>query len=450
MENTPEKRRGKFGRIVAASIAVHLVVAALIFVRLPDQQTPEKEDAVNVDLVPPPEEKKPEQQMAQKAPEPQPEKKAEKAPEPPPPAAPTPEKQEGQQAPQQKPPQEKTEEKKAEPPPPKPEEKPPEKAPEPPKPPEQKPPEAPKPPQAPKPPERQPEPPKPPEPQKEEAKAEEPPKPKEKQPQPPKQEVAQAQPEPPIPTELPVHEYTDKDAGHKSPDDNATEDSGDADGNANKVAEAAGGKLPSNIDDAAKPGKQAQSASPVAKDINLPETDVNDVHSENDAPNSDGDGSLHTSFATEKKLEDAKPPTDNSKPGAKTVSSADAQDGTGLKLKTAKTLFSTEETSDPTTVRALRNLPRGTRFGTLCYNQLVAQLTQAEGHFPTQVPNYPGVSGNTLNISRAAFQDPTGVWRRMIFKCEVNNDATKVVSFSFDVGGAVPRSEWKSLQIRGD
>jgi hypothetical protein len=457
MEQVPEKRWGKFGWIVAASVAVHLIVAALLFARLPDQKTPEKEEAVNVDLVPPPEEKKPEEKAPQKATEPPPEKKAEKPPEPPPPPppAPTPEKQEGQQAPPPQPPQEKAEEKKAEPPPP------------PPKP-EEKPPEPPKPPQAPKPPEKPPEPPKevkaeeqpkppePPQPQKEEAKAEESPKPEEKQPDtppPPKQEDAQtqAQSSSPTPMKEVIHQFGSKDndgGPRQSLDGNAPEDSSDTGGGTPDTAtEADTAEPPASADEPAKPDEQAQSANPVAKDINLPEVTADDTHPENDGPKSEGDGSLKTSFATEKKPEDSKPSKELPKPGTKTTASANGQTGSGPKLTKVKTLFSRKETSDlDTTMTAMAGIPREQRFGTLCYSELFAQLSHSLGYRPGRLPSYLG-SGTTLTVSRGAFEDPHAGWRYMSFKCEVDSDATKVVSFSFGTGDRVPQSEWNSLRI---
>jgi hypothetical protein len=46
-------------------------------------------------------------------------------------------------------------------------------------------------------------------------------------------------------------------------------------------------------------------------------------------------------------------------------------------------------------------------------------------------------------VFKAAFRDVHG-WYDVSVKCEVDSNATKVVSFSYAVGNAVPQSEWRS------
>jgi len=88
---------------IPASVALHLVFAAILFLELPfEMPAPQKEESVSVEIVPPPEEKKP---------EPPPPPKEEKKEEPPPP------KEEKKEEPPPPPPPPKQEEKKAEPPP---------------------------------------------------------------------------------------------------------------------------------------------------------------------------------------------------------------------------------------------------------------------------------------------------------------------------------------------
>lgn len=440
-EKRPEERWSRFSQVVAISVALHLVIAAAFIVRLPTQAQPQPEDAVNVDLVPPPEEKQPDKQEAQKQPEQ--EKKAEKAPEPPPPPPPAqqPEKSEGQPPPAA--PQEKAE-KPPEPP------KPPEKAPEPPKPPEPKPPEAPKEAKAepPKAPEKAPEPPKPPESPKEEAKAESPPKPEEKQPDPPpppKQDEAQKEASPPMPTMRPVLQFGDKDGGpRKSLDGDSADDS--ADSNADATDQTAGGDSgnpPASADDTAKPDELAQSASQVAKDINLPQVGAQDIHSQNDGPASEGDGSAKTSFSTEKKPDAPKSSQGSTKPGTKSADTADGHPSAEPKLKQAKKLYSTQATSDLSAMVAMAGIPRTARFKQLCQSELFGQLANGSPRYQPKIATMPSrATGNVMTLPAGAFLDVRG-WYDVSFRCEVNDDATKVVSFSISVGSAIPRSEWR-------
>lgn len=79
-DETPRPRRSSNLRWgIPASVALHLVFAAILFLELPfEMPEPQKEESVSVEIVPPPEEKKPE-------PAPPPPPKAEKKEEPPPP-----------------------------------------------------------------------------------------------------------------------------------------------------------------------------------------------------------------------------------------------------------------------------------------------------------------------------------------------------------------------------
>ncbi len=93
MQKIVKKRWGEISWGVAASIALHVAVVAFFLVKLPEQPPePPKEETVNVDLVPPPEEKKPEEKKPpEKPPElPKIEEKAEKPPAPPPAPPPPP------------------------------------------------------------------------------------------------------------------------------------------------------------------------------------------------------------------------------------------------------------------------------------------------------------------------------------------------------------------------
>lgn len=76
---------------IPASVALHLVFAAVLFFDLPfEMPAPQKEESVSVEIVPPPEEKKPEPPPPpkdEKKEEPPPPKREEQQPEPPPTAA---------------------------------------------------------------------------------------------------------------------------------------------------------------------------------------------------------------------------------------------------------------------------------------------------------------------------------------------------------------------------
>jgi hypothetical protein len=48
-----------------------------------------------------------------------------------------------------------------------------------------------------------------------------------------------------------------------------------------------------------------------------------------------------------------------------------------------------------------------------------------------------------MDVKRSQF-NADGQWYDLSFRCEIDADATKVVSFAFDIGNPVPRSEWRS------
>ncbi|MBB3963575.1 DUF930 domain-containing protein [Rhizobium metallidurans] len=426
MTKAPEKQLGVFGWGVVASVLLHVAIVAGFLVRLPQPTPPPQEETVNVEMVPPPEEKKPEEkkpeeQAALKVPE---EPKPEQKPPEQPAAAqkPADEQKPEEQKAEQKPPEPPKEEAKAEPPPPPPS----------PKPPEEKPPEAPKPseekPAEEKPPEQKP--PEPPPPEKppeekppEEQKAEEPPKP-----DPAEQARADQQPKgpdgkpQPIRPLRPVFEFGDKASGPRKAED------GDASSEAGKPAGAPDAEKPT--DDPASAGKPEADDKPPAKpipdDINLPQVDVASTLQENNGPPAEATGVVTTDITQ------AKPD-----PAATATPAVD-------QLTKVKKLYSQNDTGGAVARTAIDGMPRGMRIAELCTTELREQLRRSpQGFRPELLPSYRLQQGNVLEIKRGAFR-ASSRWYDMSFRCEVDTEGTKVVSFAYDVGAAIPKSQWRS------
>ena len=433
MAKAPEKQLGVFGWGVVASVLLHVAIVAGFLVRLPQPTPPPQEETVNVEMVPPPEEKKPEEkkpeeQAALKVPEePKPE---EKKPEQPAAAQkPADEQKPEEQKAEQKPPEPPKEEAKAEPPPPPPSPKPPEeKPPEAPKPPEEKPaeekPPEPKPPEPPPPPEKPPEE-KPPE----ERKAEERPKP-----DPAEQAKADQQPKgldgkpQPIRPLRPVFEFGDTASGPRKAED------GDASSEAGKPAGAPDAEKPT--DDPVSAGKPEADDKPPAKpmpdDINLPQVDVASTLQENNGPAAEATGVVTTDITQAKPTETAKPD-----PAATATPAAD-------QLTKVKKLYSQNDTGGAVARTAIDGMPRGMRIAELCTTELREQLRRSpQGFRPELLPSYRLQQGNVLEIKRGAFR-ASSRWYDMSFRCEVDTEGTKVVSFAYDVGAAIPKSQWRS------
>ena len=369
MTDLSGKPRGDIRWGIPASILVHVVFAAALFFHLPvDQSEPQKEETVQVEIVPPPEEPKPEEKKAEekkpeeakpeekKPPEPAKQEEAKKAEPPPPPSEPP--KQE--------------EAKKAEPPPP--------------------------------------------------------PAPEEKPAEPPPAEEAKKQP---LPVLRPVFEFGEKDAGPKK----------SLTGNAPKETTNPPAESKANAE-AVEPVKQAEEApavveappaNPVPDDIQLPEVGIAAANGLQNGP------IAGTSLdATKTEIVTAPPIASPKNDPSKTPTP-----GKPVELTEAKTLFSQSATGDPIATIAMGNVPRGVRAGQLCSTELQEQLRHASPPFRAEwVPMYNLPTGNVLEAKRAAFP-ARGQWYNLSFRCEIDENATKVLSFAYDVGAPVPRSEWR-------
>jgi len=368
---------------IPASILLHVVLVAAFFVHLPvDQPEPEKEESVQVEIVPPPEEpeKKPEEQKPA-------EKKAE------------------QKKPEEKKPPEpvkQEEAKKAEPPPP------------PPEPPKQ---EA----------TRQ----TPPPPKQEEARKQDPPPPAPQQklvePPPPAKE-AKGQP---LPVLRPVFEFGEKDSGlKKSETGNASKET------TNPPAES---KVDAKVVEPVKQAKEAPTvteappANPVPEDIQLPEVGIAAANGLRNGPVA-GISPNATKTEIVAAPPAASPKSDPSKAPIP---------GKPVELTEAKTLFSQSETDDPIATTAMGSIPRGVRAGQLCATELGQQLRHSSQSYRLEiVPAYELPSGRVLEIKRGSFR-ANAQWYDFRFRCEINENATKIVSFAYEVGAPVPRSEWR-------
>ncbi|WP_170115915.1 DUF930 domain-containing protein [Mycoplana dimorpha] len=158
-----------------------------------------------------------------------------------------------------------------------------------------------------------------------------------------------------------------------------------------------------------------------------------------------GPGDLPAEVEESTALEE--PPVDGG-PAEEAITEAEqASDQPGLENETlteAGRLFSESITDDPVARTAIADLPRGARVEQLCSTELYAQLRHASPpHKPDLLPTFRLSRGTVLEVRRAAFR-ANARWYDLSFRCEVDGDATRVVSFAFAVGAEVPRSEWQT------
>lgn len=101
--------------------------------------------------------------------------------------------------------------------------------------------------------------------------------------------------------------------------------------------------------------------------------------------------------------------------------------------------------SDPRMRTAIRGMPPGARLNALCITELEAQLKSQRPPFnPDLMPSLRPRRGTVLEPGgRVGFRS-FGNWYDVVFRCKVNRSITKVESFSYEVVGAVPRSQWRT------
>jgi hypothetical protein len=82
------------------------------------------------------------------------------------------------------------------------------------------------------------------------------------------------------------------------------------------------------------------------------------------------------------------------------------------------------------------------RIGRLCLTELKAQLIAATpSYFPEIMPFDRLKDGTVLEHDNAAFL-ANSQWYDLSYRCEVDAEATKIVSFSFDIGKPLTHEEW--------
>ncbi|MEW9836454.1 DUF930 domain-containing protein [Mesorhizobium marinum] len=105
------------------------------------------------------------------------------------------------------------------------------------------------------------------------------------------------------------------------------------------------------------------------------------------------------------------------------------------------TLSSHAATGDIVATTAINEVPRGVRAGRLCVTELREQMRNAlPPYYPDLLPSYRLTTGTTIDAQKAAFR-MNGEWYNLSYRCEVDDDATRVLSFVYQVGGRVPPGE---------
>nr|WIE94545.1 DUF930 domain-containing protein [Mesorhizobium sp. WSM4875] len=114
-------------------------------------------------------------------------------------------------------------------------------------------------------------------------------------------------------------------------------------------------------------------------------------------------------------------------------------------LPGVRKLYSQGATGDALATSSMSEVPRDQRVANLCGSVLNEEL-QGASYSPKWLPSIPLKVGNVLNPPVAAFSTAT-TWYRLSFRCEVDADATRVLSFNLRVGAEIPPGEWAGLRL---
>ena len=428
---SPAPHKKVIATALGASVALHLIIAGALLVKLPlpTDAVPE-EETVQVEIVPPPEEERQEPVEEAKKPDELNLKEEAKAEEPPPEKPPEQKPQEDPledpvisaskaSAPEAAPPpspaqDEKPEETKPpEPQPPKPEEPKPEEPQPQEKPPEEKAPEEAKEPEAPQ-------------------KAEQPTPPPPASPTPAEEEKQASAP--PMSALRPVFQFGEKDSGPRQAlDGNAVED---APAPAATDADPPAPEEPAQTAGTDGQGEGAPAEAPVPTNMTPPQLSV-PGSDPSGMPGPAGGASPDAMTAGLFTGPPSSAPVPTQKPAPPKPSTAAGD------LKPVRTLFSARDTGDALATVAMAGIPRGVRAGQLCSSELSAQLQNGSPAYNPDVLPAPKLPNGTVLEARNIGFRAKGQWHDVSFRCEVDADATKIVSFSMNVGGLVPRSEWR-------
>ena len=261
--------------------------------------------------------------------------------------------------------------------------------------------------------------------------------------EPPPEEAAAAEQAPSMPLLRPVFEFGEKDAGPRQ------DTSGNAVEEAAKPAEAPPEESEKPVDDpqSAPPVEEKSAAldeppgPPLPDDIALPEVDTGPDGAEADgAQPVQKPGETMVSFAVPAPA--AKPEQPATPPETAQAPTAEAEPAKA-ELDEVKTLYSTSLSGDAAAMTAMRDIPRPDRADQLCVTELREQLRNGTPAYrPELLPSFQLKEGDVLTANKAAFR-ANGQWFSLRFRCEIDPDATRVLSFAYEVGEAIPKRDWK-------
>ncbi len=239
---------------------------------------------------------------------------------------------------------------------------------------------------------------------------------------------------PPLPVLRPVYEFAEDDTGPQSDSDDVSE------GESTEPEP----EQPKPQADAAQEQESAGAEPSQGSETEVAETP--------DEPAQELPNASETLLETERNDDvEAAPPESGSAgaialvtPTPKPEQDPPAADGDQAEVPAAMTpaehLYSDAILNDPTFRTAMAGLPRSRRASLLCMTEMRDQL-RAASRPPEVLPSYRLPAGTVLEPRRAAFRTQ-GQWFDLAFRCEVDQQVTRVLKFSYRIGDAIPRAQW--------
>lgn len=120
-------------------------------------------------------------------------------------------------------------------------------------------------------------------------------------------------------------------------------------------------------------------------------------------------------------------------------------------LKKAKEIHSKDMLSDPRVKQAIGKLPMKDRMVQVCSIEALEQIRrQKAGAFPDILaPIGSETQGTRFAVKNGAFRSQ-GKWYEVRFQCQVNADAMNIEDFRYNIGQAIPESEWQARDLPRD
>ncbi len=120
-------------------------------------------------------------------------------------------------------------------------------------------------------------------------------------------------------------------------------------------------------------------------------------------------------------------------------------------LKKAKEIHSKNMLSDPRVKQAISKLPMKDRMVQVCSIEALEQIRrQKAGAFPDILaPIGSETQGTRFEVKNGAFRSQ-GKWYEVRFQCQVNADAMSIQEFRYNIGQAIPESEWQARDLPRD